>query len=88
MLACSVEGREIALCFVGGQYYAVGNICTHQHVLLSDGFIGEGYIECPLHQGRFDLKSGCPLGAPVTLPIPTYPVKVENGKVLIDLTEV
>jgi len=78
-----VADRDIALCSLGGEYYAIGNICTHQHAFLTDGFVEDGCIECPLHQGRFDIKTGRALGPPATLPVPTYPVKMENGKVLV-----
>lgn len=84
-MAAGPADRPVALCRSGGQLYAVHNVCTHQFALLSDGYVEEGVIECPLHQGRFDLKTGKALCAPVTEPVPTYPVKVENGKVYVDL---
>jgi nitrite reductase/ring-hydroxylating ferredoxin subunit len=79
----TLNGHEIALCLVKGEYYAIGNICTHQHALLSHGFVDNGCIECPLHQGRFDIRTGEALGPPVTLPLETYPVKVEDGQVFV-----
>ena len=82
-LGLSVLGHEIALCLVDGEHYAIGNVCTHQHAFLSDGFVENGYIECPLHQGRFDIRTGKAMGAPVATPIQTYQVKVEDGKVLV-----
>jgi len=60
-------------------------VCTHQFALLSDGYVEHGCIECPLHQGRFDLKTGAPLCAPVTEPVRVYRVKVEDAKVFVEL---
>ena len=77
--------RPIALCRSNGEFYALHNVCTHQFALLSDGYVEDGCIECPLHQGRFDLKTGAPRGAPVTEPVRVYPVKTEDGKVYVDL---
>jgi nitrite reductase/ring-hydroxylating ferredoxin subunit len=52
--------------------------------LLSDGFVEDGCIECPLHQGKFDVKTGAALCAPVTAPVRTYKVQVENGAVMVE----
>jgi 3-phenylpropionate/trans-cinnamate dioxygenase ferredoxin subunit len=77
--------HPIALCRSDGAFYALHNMCTHQFALLSEGYVEDGCLECPLHQGRFDLKTGAPRGAPVTEPVKVYPVKTENGKVYVDL---
>lgn len=82
-MAVAVEQHPIALCRSNGELHALHNVCTHQFALLSDGYVEAGCIECPLHQGRFDLKTGAPLGPPVTEPVRTYPVKTENGKVYV-----
>lgn len=82
-LALRLAGREVALCVLDGDYYAISNVCTHQYALLTSGFIEDGYIECPLHQGRFDIRTGQALNPPVTTPVKTYPVKVEGGQVSV-----
>jgi naphthalene 1,2-dioxygenase system ferredoxin subunit len=85
VLGVESAGRDIALYSVEGQVYATDNICTHGHARLCDGFL-EGYeIECPLHQGRFDIRDGKPMCDPVTEPVRSYPVKIENGRVFVDL---
>jgi 3-phenylpropionate/trans-cinnamate dioxygenase ferredoxin subunit len=84
-MAVTIGERPVALCRSGGELYALHNVCTHQFALLSDGYVEDGYIECPLHQGRFDLKSGAPLCAPVTQPVRVYPVRSENGKIYVDI---
>ncbi len=58
MIGVEVSGLDIALFKVRGAVYATGNISTHAHARLCDGFLDGYEIECPLHQGRFDVRSG------------------------------
>ena len=74
---------EIALFNVAGEIFATGNICTHAMASMHDGIQEGDVIECPLHDGRFNIKTGEALCPPVTEPLPTYEVKVENGKVFV-----
>lgn len=80
-----VDGRDIALYNVEGQIYATDNICTHGHARLCEGFLEGHEIECPLHQGKFDVRNGAPHCAPVTEAIRSYPVKIEAGRVFLSL---
>jgi 3-phenylpropionate/trans-cinnamate dioxygenase ferredoxin subunit len=66
-------------------YYATDGLCTHEQVHLADGFVMDSVIECPMHNGRFDYRTGEAKGAPVCIDLKTYPVKVEAGMVFIDL---
>ena len=81
-----VQGRDIALFRIGDAVYATDSLCTHGHARLCDGFIEGHDIECPLHQGRFDLRSGQPTCAPAAEPINTYPVRIEGGRVFLSFT--
>ena len=81
----SPGGRDIALFAVEGEVFATDNLCTHGNAKLCDGFVEGHEIECPFHQGRFDLRSGAPTLAPCTEAIKTWPVKIEAGRVLLDL---
>lgn len=87
MLGVQVDGYDIAIIRSNGELHALHNICTHQHARLSDGFVEDGYIECPLHQGRFDIATGRAQGAPVVGELRRYPLRVEDGMVLVDLGE-
>ncbi len=78
-----VAGREIALYSVDGEIYATDNLCTHGHARLCEGFLDGHEIECPLHQGKFDVRNGAPTCAPVTQAIRSYPVKIEAGRVFV-----
>ena len=66
-------------------FFATDGICTHEHQELADGLVIGTVIECPLHQGRFEITSGKALGAPVCIDLETYRVKVEDHEILIEL---
>ena len=67
------------------EYFATDGFCTHEQAHLADGLVMDNIIECPKHNGRFDYRTGEAKGAPVCVNLRTYPVKVEDGKVLIDI---
>ena len=66
-------------------YYATDGFCTHEQAHLADGLVLDNIIECPKHNGRFDYRTGEAKRAPACVDLRTYPVKIENGKVLIDV---
>lgn len=83
VIGVAVAGRDIALYTVGGELYATDNICTHGQARLCDGFLDGHEIECPLHQGRFDVRNGRPLCEPVTEPVRSYPVRIDGSRVVL-----
>ncbi len=80
-----VAGREIALYTVGEAVYATDNACTHGDARLCDGWLEGHEIECPLHQGKFDVRDGRPLCDPATEPLRRYPVRIEGGRVFLQI---
>ncbi len=80
-----LDGRDIALYKVEGTVFATDNTCTHGHARLCDGFLEGHEIECPLHQGKFDVRDGSPTCAPVTEALRCYPVRIEDGRVFLQL---
>jgi nitrite reductase/ring-hydroxylating ferredoxin subunit len=84
-LGVEIAGQHVALYRVGDQFYATGNVCTHAEALLSDGMLDGCEIECPLHMGRFDIRSGEALTSPVEIDIPTYPVRVTGDRLEVCL---
>ncbi|TCT09423.1 non-heme iron oxygenase ferredoxin subunit [Paralcaligenes ureilyticus] len=82
-----VEGHDVAIYRVGEEIFATSNICTHGQARLCEGYLEDYEIECPLHQGRFDVRSGKALCAPVTVDIRVYPVEVQDGSVRLGLAE-
>jgi naphthalene 1,2-dioxygenase ferredoxin component len=85
VIAVTAGGREVALYGVDGEVYATDNVCTHGQARLCEGFLEGHEIECPLHQGKFDVRTGAPTCAPVTEAIRSYPVKIEGGRVWLAL---
>jgi naphthalene 1,2-dioxygenase ferredoxin component len=85
VLGVVVNGRDIAVYTVGGDVYATDNICTHGQARLCDGFLDGHEIECPLHQGKFDVRNGQPLCDPVTEAVRSYPVKIDGQRVYLQL---
>ena len=85
VIGVQVAGKEIALYEVDGAVFATDNACTHGQARMSDGFLEGREIECPLHQGRFDVCTGQALCAPLSEGIRTYPVRIENKRVMLKL---
>jgi naphthalene 1,2-dioxygenase ferredoxin component len=87
MIEVACGGRELALYRVDSRIYATDALCTHGAARLCYGFL-EGYsIECPLHQGAFDIRSGAAMRAPAEEPLATYGVEIEEGEVYIALPD-
>ena len=82
-----VGDEQVLLARLGGEFYAIGEECTHEGGPLSQGWVEEGQVECPLHGAQFDLKSGDFTAPPASDPVKSYPVKVEGDDVLVGLTE-
>ena len=85
VVAVTVDGEPIAVVRSGGDVYAISDVCSHADVPLSDGEVGDCEIECWLHGSRFDLRTGKPTGPPASVPVPVYPVRVDDGEVLVDV---
>ena len=66
-----------------GAVFASAGHCTHERTLLCDGLLMDGVIECPKHNGRFDISTGRALGAPVLVDLEMYPVLIENSMIHI-----
>lgn len=86
ILGLKIEERDIAVYNVDGEIYASHNICTHAHAFMSDGWLEGDILECPLHGGRFEAKTGRGLGAPIICDLKLYPVRVEGDDIQIDLS--
>ncbi|MDM0113483.1 non-heme iron oxygenase ferredoxin subunit [Variovorax sp. J22R133] len=80
-----VGGFDIAFFKVGDDVWATSNSCTHGDGRLCDGFLEGHEIECPLHQGKFDVRSGKALCTPVSEDLRVFPVKIEGGRVFVAL---
>lgn len=86
VLGVEVAGEQIALYNLGGgEIRATDNICTHEYACLSEGWFEDGIVECPLHDGRFDVRTGRGQGAPITTDLKVYPVLIEGGEIFVVL---
>jgi 3-phenylpropionate/trans-cinnamate dioxygenase ferredoxin subunit len=78
-------GHTYAVYRVEDQVYATDGLCTHERIHLCDGLVMQHVIECPKHNGRFDIRDGRALGAPACVNLETYPAKVEGGRIFIQI---
>lgn len=83
LIAWEHNGRRYAIYNTAEGYFASALMCTHEDESLEDGMVIDCVIECPLHGGRFDIRTGKALSAPVSRDLATYHVKVENGRVFV-----
>lgn len=80
-------GIAYAVFKLDGEYFVIDDQCSHGPGSLSEGFVDGGEIECPFHQGRFDIRTGCAVGAPCTEPVRIWPVRIIGGMVTVDPAE-
>ena len=82
-----VGDNVIAVYNVGGTYYATDNECTHGAASLAEGILEEDIIECTLHFGAFNVKTGAAVQAPCFTALRTYKVVLQDGQVCVDLEQ-
>ena len=80
-IAVAVVGKEIAVYLVAGEVFATANRCTHGDARLCDGFVEGHEVECPLHQGRFDVRSGAATCPPADVALATYPARLVGERI-------
>ncbi|MBI2856184.1 MAG: non-heme iron oxygenase ferredoxin subunit [Chloroflexi bacterium] len=76
-----VGDHQIALCNVGGTYYAIDDACTHRGGSLGAGTLEGSALQCPLHRSRFDVTTGEAVGRPATEPVNAYQVRVQGSDI-------
>ena len=81
--ATKLGNRPIALYRLDGQIHALDDVCTHALALLSQGFIEDGAVECPLHGARFDIATGRCLAPPASRDLRVYAVRVDGDDVCV-----
>ncbi|MDA2810950.1 bifunctional 3-phenylpropionate/cinnamic acid dioxygenase ferredoxin subunit [Nocardiopsis sp. RSe5-2] len=79
-----VQGEvAIAVFNADGELFAIDDTCTHQDASLSDGWLEDCAVECPLHAACFDLRTGRPSGPPAKEPVRTHQVVVQDGAIYV-----
>lgn len=82
-LSVKAGQTEVGVYLVNGQYYALEDICPHAYALLSQGFVMDDEIECPLHAARFNIATGKCTGGPGGRDLKVYPLCVEEDRILV-----
>jgi 3-phenylpropionate/trans-cinnamate dioxygenase ferredoxin component len=82
-----VGKAKIALVRIGDEFFAIGDVCSHEDYSLSEGEVldEEREIECWKHGSTFDLLTGEPCSLPATRPVPVYETRVDDGQVFVEL---
>lgn len=80
-----VAGIDVAIYHLDDGFHATDDLCTHGNASLADGMIDGDAIECPLHLGTFDIRTGAPGAAPCTVALRTYKLREEAGTLLMEI---
>jgi len=83
MIGITQQGKNILISNVNGEYFAIGNNCTHLGCLLSNGILDGDRVECPCKGSVFDVKTGAVLTGPAEAPEPAYELKIKEGQVIL-----
>lgn len=78
-----VDGAEVLVFNLGGEFYAIEDVCTHDYAPLDGGRLEGDEIICPRHGARFCIKTGAVTAPPAYEPIPTFPVRIHEGMVQV-----
>jgi nitrite reductase/ring-hydroxylating ferredoxin subunit len=87
MKSCLIGEREIVLCKVKDQVYALDNVCTHALARMSEGRLKGTKLICPMHGAAFDIRTGAVLSAPATQPLVAHAVRVVDGAIEVALDQ-
>jgi len=80
-----VEGRPIVIFNIGGQYFAIADVCSHDEGPVGEGDLDGYQITCPRHGAQFDVRSGGVTQMPAVVDIPAYPVRVVDGTIQLGI---
>ena len=86
-LVVELDERLVVVFHVGGEFFCLDDVCTHDDGPLGEGTLDDHTIACPRHGAKFDIRSGRALTMPATRPTGSHEVKVENGDVLVRLRD-
>lgn len=78
-----VDGASVAVFNIGGEHFAIEDVCTHDGGQLTGGVVEGDQVECPRHGARFCIRTGAALTAPAYEPTAKFPVRIENGVVQV-----
>lgn len=84
-LFVEVGGKALVIFNIAGQFFAIGDICSHDDGPLGDGDLEGFNIVCPRHGGEFDVQTGKAVQMPAVVDIPAYPVKIVDGMIQVGI---
>lgn len=76
-----IDGEPVAVFNIGGKYFAIKDVCSHDDGPVAEGPLDGHQIECPRHGARFDIRNGKVLTLPAVVDIPAYPVRVVGDEI-------
>jgi 3-phenylpropionate/trans-cinnamate dioxygenase ferredoxin component len=85
LAAFDVRGNRIAIATVGDAFYAFGDTCTHLGCSLAEGVLRAPIVTCPCHGSQFDVTTGDVVRGPAREPVPSYPVRLDGGALLVEV---
>jgi len=85
MKGVKVGDKDILIADLDGNYYAIGNRCTHAGCKLSEGTLGGENVRCPCHMSVFNVKTGNIVDGPAREPATTFQVKIEGDQILVNV---
>jgi len=84
-LRVAAGGLVLAVFNVNGTFFVTDDACTHGPGSLAEGYLDGEVVECNFHGGQFNVRTGEVMSPPCMVPVRSYPVTVEDGRVVIDL---
>jgi nitrite reductase/ring-hydroxylating ferredoxin subunit len=86
MIPVEIKGHTLAVYHLeDGSWHATDNVCTHAYALLTDGWLEDNEVECPLHAGRFDVRTGAATCSPASEKLAVFEVRIDEADVLVKL---
>jgi nitrite reductase/ring-hydroxylating ferredoxin subunit len=83
MTIVDINGQEVVIANLGGEFVCFSNTCTHKQGPLGEGMLLGEVVECPFHGGQFNVRTGAVVQGPPTEPIATYPVEVTGDSISV-----
>jgi nitrite reductase/ring-hydroxylating ferredoxin subunit len=87
MYPFEIGSRRVVIYRVEGAIYATDNVCSHAFALLTDGWLEDGLVECPLHGAQFDVRTGEAVRGPADCPVATFQTRVRDGMIEVLIAE-
>lgn len=85
VLAVKIGASELALFRIGDEVFALLDQCSHGQARLSDGYVEDGCVECPLHQGLIDIRTGAARKQPITEAVQSFPARIREGRIEVEI---